>query len=178
MKQFLKFIVCIFFVLFVLYQLIPGPQFPPPPPDSIQSFEPADSESPLRRAYFTNYTRSEVMSWYKSNFDKTGVEWLKFYSINLNYGPEEAPGIIRDQTRSTFLEELAHPFRESVYINGFEPKDPKDDIFIEGKHWRQKIIVRYIPSNVYVRLVFVASVATALWITVKKGKNILSNKSN
>ncbi len=63
--------------------------------------------------------------------------------------------IIRDQTRSTFLEEIVHPFRESVYINGFKSSLRKDAIFIEGKDWYQKITVRFVPSNRFVRVVVV-----------------------
>lgn len=168
MNKLIKYLV--FFVLFLLfvYEVVPGPEFPPPPPDAIQSHEPADSETPLRRAYFTNLSRNEVMSWYRNKFDSVGFGGLRFYSINLNYGPEEAQGIIRDQTRSTFLEEIVHPFRESIYINGFEPKDPKDSIFIEERHWRQKIIVRYVPTSLFVRLLFVGSVLFAFLVISKK----------
>ena len=126
--------------------VLPEPGFPAPPADALQSKEPADSESPLRRAYFTNFTREEVMSHYKKEF-----KW----GLNLNYPPEESRTIIRDQTRSTFLEEIVHPLRESVFINGFEPKVEKDAINIEGLSWRQKIIVKLVPSNIFVRIAVV-----------------------
>jgi len=74
-------------------------------------------------------------------------------TFRLNYPPEEAQTIIRDQTRSTFLQEIVHPMRESVYINGFEPADPKDAVIIKGRHFRQKIIVRFVPSSFPVRLI-------------------------
>ncbi len=146
-------------------------------PDSIQSHEPADIETPFRRAYFTNYGRQEVVDWYTSEFNKPTIFNIKFSSIRLNYGPEEAGTIIRDQTRSTFLEEVAHPLRESIYINGFEPKDPKDEIFIENRHWKQKIIVRHVQSSALARLlVFAGLVVSTILIEqavtglVKKGK--------
>ena len=126
--------------------VLPEPGFPAPPADALQSKEPADSESPLRRAYFTNFTREEVMSHYKKEF-----KW----GLNLNYPPEESRTIIRDQTRSTFLEEIVHTLRESVFINGFEPKVEKDAINIEGLSWRQKIIVKLVPSNIFVRVAVV-----------------------
>jgi len=141
MKIILKTIIIAFFVTLFFYVFPPSPDFPKAPPDSLQSKEPADTEISLRRAYFTNLTREEVMRYYQN----------EFRGFRLNYPPEEAATIIRDQTRSTFLEEIVHPFRESFYVNGFEPKDPKDAIFIEGKSWRQKIIVRYVPSNIFLR---------------------------
>ncbi|MGB6838854.1 MAG: hypothetical protein WBE27_01050, partial [Microgenomates group bacterium] len=88
-------------------------------------------------------------------------------TFRLNYPPEEAQTVIRDQTRSTFLEEIVHPFRESLFVNGFEPKDPKDVVFIENKVWRQKITIRLVPSKGIVRLV-VATFALLLIGVVSK----------
>ena len=146
MKKVLLFLISLFFLALFGYVVLPEPGFPAPPADALQSKEPADSESPLRRAYFTNFTREEVMSHYKKEF-----KW----GLNLNYPPEESRTIIRDQTRSTFLEEIVHPLRESVFINGFEPKVEKDAINIEGLSWRQKIIVKLVPSNIFVRIAVV-----------------------
>ncbi|KKR86826.1 MAG: hypothetical protein UU32_C0010G0009 [Candidatus Woesebacteria bacterium GW2011_GWB1_41_10] len=146
MKKVLLFLISLFFLALLGYVVLPEPGFPAPPADALQSKEPADSESPLRRAYFTNFTREEVMSHYKKEF-----KW----GLNLNYPPEESRTIIRDQTRSTFLEEIVHPLRESVFINGFEPKVEKDAINIEGLSWRQKIIVKLVPSNIFVRIAVV-----------------------
>lgn len=143
-------------LVFVAYLFIPGPPFPDPPADSLQSGEPADTESPNRRAYFTNLTRQEVLSHYKEQFGS-----LPTY--RLNYPPEDARFLIRDLTRSTFLEEIVHPFRESVFVNGFEPKDAKDAIEIKGLSFRQKIIVKYVPSNSAVRLVIAAFTLIAIW---------------
>lgn len=75
-------------------------------------------------------------------------------TLSLNYPPEEAQTIIRDQTRSSYLEELVHPFRESVYVSGFIPKVRKDAIVIEGREYYQKITVRYVPSSLPVRLLY------------------------
>lgn len=147
MKKILLFLVSLFFLGLLVYVVPPSPEFPAPPTDALQSKEPADSETPLRRAYFTNLTREEVMAHYQKEF-----KW----GLTLNYPPEESKTLIRDQTRSTFLEEIVHPLRESIYINGFEPKDEKDAINIEGLPWRQKIIVRYVPSNVLTRVLVIA----------------------
>mgnify|MGYP000112008000 CR=1 FL=1 len=146
MKKILLFLASLFFLGLLVYVIPPSPEFPAPPPDALQSREPADNETPLRRAYFTNLTRGEVMTYYLKE-----LKW----GIRLNYPPEESKTLIRDQTRSTFLEEIVHPFRESVYINGFEPKEAKDAIVIGDKPWRQKIIVRYVPSSVWVRVLVV-----------------------
>jgi len=142
MKKGLRIIIILIFSVLFIYTLIPNPKFPNPPEGALQSKEPGDSEDlSVRRAYFTNFTREEVMKHYQNEFK----------GYRLNYPPEEAATIIRDQTRSTFLEEIVHPFRESFYVNGFEPKNPKDAIEIAGLPWRQKITVKYVPSNLILR---------------------------
>ena len=142
MRKVVKLLLISFFTILFIYVLIPNPKFPNPPPDALQSKEPGDSENlSIRRAYFTNFTREEVMKHYQNEFK----------GFRLNYPPEEAATIIRDQTRSTFLEEIVHPFRESFFVNGFEPKNAKDAIEIAGLPWRQKITVKYFPSNLILR---------------------------
>jgi len=168
MKNLARILFVLFSFLFIFYLLLPNPDFPEPPPDALQSNEPADTETDLRRAYFTNYTREEVMNYYKDQFEKPLLLGIFIPSYRLNYPPEEAQTIIRDQTRSTFLEEVVHPFRESIYINGFEPKTEKDAIFIEGEHWLQKITVRFVSSNNLVR-VLVAVVTLLLVVVVTRG---------
>jgi len=87
-------------------------------------------------------------------------------TYRLNYPPEEAQVIIRDQTKSTFLEEIVHPFRESFYINGYEPKEPQNIIEVDGKIWRQKIIVKFVPSNTLARLSIIFITMVLIWVIV------------
>lgn len=151
-----KILALVFFLssIVLLFYILPkSPDFPNPPAGSVQSIEPADSESLYRRAYFTNLNREEVINYYKKEFNYG----FNVYTPRLNYPPEESATIIRDQTRSTYLEEIVHPFRESIYINGFEPKSEKDTIIIDKVKWNQKIIVRYVPSPVWVRVVVLMS---------------------
>lgn len=159
-----------FFVLLLIlvYLSLPNPEFPTPPPDALQSDEPADTETQLRRAYFTNLTREEVMEHYKNQLGKSLFLSIPLLTYRLNYPPEEAQTIIRDQTRSTFLEEIVHPFRESVYVNGFEPKSPKDAIIIKGSNWRQKIIIRFVPSNTIPRTIIMMFSLGLVWVLVSE----------
>jgi len=142
MKTFLRIIIVLIYFSIFVYVILPTPTFPNPPPDSLQSKEPGDVEDlSLRRAYYTNLSREEVMQHYQSEFK----------GYRLNYPPEEAVVIIRDQTKSTFLEEIVHPFRESFYINGFEPKSAEYAIVKDGRPWRQKITVKYVQSSMALR---------------------------
>ncbi|KKQ40689.1 MAG: hypothetical protein US60_C0055G0002 [Microgenomates group bacterium GW2011_GWC1_37_8] len=152
MKIVVKIVYIILSTLFLAYLALPTSSFPLPPKGALQSDEPADTETTLRRAYFTNYNREEVLNHYQEQFKKNILLNIKVITYRLNYPPEEAQTIIRDQTRSTFLEEIVHPLRESLFINGFEPSEPKDAIYISNKFWRQKITVRYVPSSIWTRL--------------------------
>lgn len=164
-KRYLALIFLAFSFLLLVYVSLPGGNFPEALPDSLQSAEPADSETPLRRAYFTNLTREEVIKHYRDQFGKG------FFTLRLNYPPEESQTIIRQQTKSTFLEEISRPLRESFFINGFEPKDPKDAIFIDNRPWRQKIIVRYIPSSPLLRVLVYSSALFLGYLLVKEVKS-------
>lgn len=155
LKKALTIIYILFSAILLFYLALPNFNFPKPPPDSVQSKEPADMETPLRRAYFTNLTRQQVLDWYMSQFKNSPFKNIPLPTELLNYPPENSGTIIRDQTRSTFLQEIVHPFRENVFINGYEPApdDDKDRIVIDGTHWRQKIIIRYVPSNTALRVI-------------------------
>lgn len=168
MKRLMKLNFLVLSLFFLFYLLLPNPEFPKPLPDALQSNEPADTETSLRRAYFTNYTREQVMDYYKKEFEKPTLLGIPLFTERLNYPPEEAYTLIRDQTRSTFLEELVHPLRESFFVNGFEAKNPKDAILIEGRIWRFKITVRYYPSNPLIRVVIGLFAILAAWLLVKE----------
>jgi len=157
MKKVLILIFVLFSIALLFYVLLPNYNFPTPPSDSVQSKEPADTETPLRRAYFTNFTRAQVLDWYMDQFKHSSFHNLALPTLLLNYPPEDSQTIIRDQTRSTFLQEIVHPFRETVFVNGFEPAptDNKDRIVINGVHWRQKIIIKFVPSGISVRLLII-----------------------
>ena len=174
------FFILIFFIL-LIYLIIPAPEFPLPPNDSLQSNEPADLETPLRRSYFTNFTREEVMKHYKDQLLSSAYLGIALPTYSFNYPPEEAQTIIRDQTNSTFLEEIVYPFRMSVFVNGYEPKTKKGLVFFEdNRTWRQKIIVKYVESYVGVRIFIVFSTALVTWfvlIELKKFIKELSFKS-
>ncbi len=166
MGKIVKVLYILFSLTLLFYVALPNFEFPKPPPGSVQSDEPADTETPLRRAYFTDYTRAQVLEWYENQFRRSSFASIPLPTYLLNYPPEESQTIIRDQTRSTFLQEIVHPFRETVFVNGFEPalNDDKNRIVINGTHWRQKIIIRFVPTNTVLR--FVITLSTLLFIPI------------
>jgi len=166
MHKVLNILVIVLFTPLFYYVSLPNPDFPKPPAEFVQSFEPADVETTLRRGYYTNLSRAEVITHYEKEFNRG----FNVFSPRLNYPPEEAQTLIRDQTKSTFLEEIVHPFRESLYVNGFEPKTEEYVPIIDGVRWDQKVIVRYSPSQVWIRVLVLALALVATLLLVREYK--------
>ena len=155
-------------LVFLVYLSIPNGKFPAQKDTSLRSNEPADIESELRRGYYVDGTRSSVITYYRKEFEQLNFFGNKIHvpSLRLNYPPEEAQTIIRDQTRGTYLEEIVHPLRQSIFINGFEPKRDNDMIFVNGRKYDQKIIVKQFNSNVFARLAIGIMAAGFLYLQI------------
>lgn len=141
-KKIVSFIFVSFVVYLSYYLSVPTPGFVPDPPKTLQSNEPADTESIYRRSYFTNLSREEITKYYSENYKP---------NLKLNHPPEFGGTFIRDQTRSSWLEEFIHLGKDSLYINGFYPTKPTEQININGVHYAAKITVRYVPSSLVTR---------------------------
>jgi hypothetical protein len=145
MKILLKLVFVGLLAAGAVYLVLPSPSFPPPPPGSLVSNEPADTETIYRQAYYSNLSRSEVMKYYTKVFRSP----LQF---TLNHPPEDAGTLIRDQTRSSYLEEIVHPGKEVLYVNGYTPTKPEDKIVRNGLVYSSKIVIHLIPSTIVTRL--------------------------
>lgn len=167
MNKLIKSILFFAFIILCVYVYPPSPDFPNPPSDFVQSMEPADTETSLRRGYYTNLSRAEVIDYYEKKFN----QGFNVYTPRLNYPPEDAPELIRDQTKSTFLEEIVHPLRESIYINGFEPKTEEYAQYYKGTRYNQKIIIRYVPSEVWLRIVVLIGAFVTAYFLINEYKN-------
>lgn len=150
----MKILVLLLCSFVALYLVWPVPGLPKPPPDSFISTEPADTESIFRTAFYTNLPRAEVITYYKT-------QWRQPF-IRLNHPPEFAFEYIRDQTRSSWLEELVHPWKDSIYINGFYPTTPQEQFNYNGDHYIGKITLRYLPSSPITRLTVLALASICL----------------
>ncbi len=85
MRQVFNILLSFLLLFTIYYLLLPAPNFPAPPPGSLRSNEPGDMESTYRRAYFTNYSRSDILKYYSQTFN------LKIpFQILQNHPPEEA----------------------------------------------------------------------------------------
>ena len=167
MNRIFKFTYILVSLVLIIYVSLPSPDFPSPLPDSLQSDEPGDTEDTLRRAYFTDYSREDAILHYRQEFRNKNVFGITFPTLRLNYPPEEAQVIIRDRTRSVFLEELIHPFRESFYINGFRAEAEKDTITINDKVWEYKITVKYAPTSLWARVIITIITLVLGWVVIE-----------
>jgi hypothetical protein len=154
-KKIAKIFFVLFSITFLVYLAWPAPAFPKTSWDFESSIEPADKESPMRRAYYTNLTREQLMDHYVKEFG---------WGIRFNYPPEEAGTLIRDQTHATFLEEIAHPMRESLFVAGNKLKPNRPQFEVNGKEFNQKVYVKYVDSNVFVRLFVGVLTLCLIWI--------------
>lgn len=153
----LALLLCTFAALYLIW---PVPGFPQPPSGSFVSNEPADTESIYRKAYYTNLSRAEIIEYYKGQW-----QWP---FIRLIIPPEEAQTVVRDQTRSSWLEEFVHPGKDSLYVNGFYPTKPTEQINIDGIHYQAKITARYIPSHPVTRFTVLALAAVSTYLLIKE----------
>lgn len=162
MRVIVKIIFGIITVAILGYLLLPTPSFPVQLADSVQSFEEADTETPLRRSYFTNFSREQVITHYQAQMEQSFFG-IPLPTYRLNHPPEDAFRLIRDQTKSTYLEEIVHPLRESLFVNGFIPTEPKDAIGYRGVAYNQKTTLKYTPSSVVVRIFIFGAAILLFW---------------
>lgn len=159
MNKLAKTIFVILSILFLVYLSTPVSPFPTPLWDFKTSTEPADQETPLRRGYYTNITREQLMSHYAREF-----KW----GIRLNYPPEEAQTLVRDQTKSSFLEEIVHPMKESLFVNGYRPKSDEEVLEIGGTRYEGKVIIKYVGSSLILRIFVGFATIGVTWLLLKE----------
>ena len=161
MKNLKHLVLILIYALGVVYLSLPNPIYP----DlslGVRSDEPGDTWQNLdQKAFFTNKVRSVAITELQNSFS------LKFLgqtipSFKLNYRPEEAAQFVREQIDSYYLEEIVHPLRESLFVNGWEPvnspywksveagKRPR--IQIDGIFYKAKITLKPTYSSTIARL--------------------------
>lgn len=170
----LKIIFGVFSLLFLIYLIIPGPSsiydFPPLPNSLKSTLEGDTIQVPNVAGYFSGNYRDFVIPFYKQAYTEKTL--LPFPPMRLNYPPEYAFTAIKDQTHSTYLEEMVYPFRESLFVNGLEPfyedGTPKYIGAIKLDHHQEvfdtKVTLRYYPSPIWARLVMWLGVMICLYL--------------
>lgn len=167
-----KIIVAALFILGLIYLLLPSPSSIRdivPLPNSTKSDLPGDTiQNPNIAAYFSNYRRSFITKFYRDELRSKDFLGRIFPPLVLNHPPEEAYTFVRDQQESTFLEEYTYPFKESLFVNGYEPvvkngrsiDKEADNVSYNGNFYPSKATIRIYPIPVLERVV----VYIAIWV--------------
>lgn len=155
------------FLLGALYLLTPSPQVPDLS-GAIRSDEPGDTwQNPDQKAFYTNRTRKEVIPEMQSKFSTTLLGFT-IPSYRLNYRVEESYEFVRDQVKAYYLEEVVYPFKESLFVNGWEPTNApefrhlaeidKPRVTFKGVTYLSKVTLRPVYSAPWARLLIWALV--------------------
>ncbi len=168
----------IFNLFAVLYLISPIPNLPDLP-NSIKSDLPGDTVQISNvSAYYTNMTRTEVMNFYKAYYSGP-------FRVNLNHPPEKAKEIIVNTIQSYYFEEFVLPFKESLYINGFEWENDvftkpenrsKNKLIYQNKEYKAKITIRRFSTTIPNRFIGFFSTELGIIITLFVFKSFLKKK--
>lgn len=166
-KKILLVVIFLVFLVGLVYVILPGAkdvEYFSPIPNSKRSELDGDTwQNPNLKAYFADVDRAYITNFYREQFEKSLIPGIRIPSIRINRPPEEAYRYVRDQQESTFLEEYVFPFRESIFVNGYEPVIENmmfnkqrsydgDHIIYQGVHYDAKATLRYYPSDWVVRV--------------------------
>lgn len=174
------------FILGVVYLALPSPATPDLAGD-LQSDEPGDTwQNPDQKAFFTDKMRFQVLGELQSKFSvKLGGFTLPSY--RLNYRPEEVGTLVRDQLQSYYLEEIIYPWRESLFVSGWEPQNtpmyaafPRKDrprVIINEREYLAKITLRPVRSGFFGRLLAWSLVFPSLYLLYLSGRYARQNFS-
>ena len=175
-----------FSLIFLVYLVAPLPgsiyKFPALP-DSTKSTLSGDTvQIPNISAYFSDNYRSFVIPFYSDAYKNQTL--FPFGPLRLNYPPEHAFVAIKDQTQSTYLEELTYPFRDSLFVNGLEPfeenREPRyvgATKFVHGEREHlTKVTLRYYPSSVFARLLVWLGFVVSILMLWKMSIKVISNE--
>ncbi|OGD86946.1 hypothetical protein A2Z23_01640 [Candidatus Curtissbacteria bacterium RBG_16_39_7] len=171
-------------IFFFTYLILPTPNIPPLP-NSERSTEPGDTvQVPRVSGYYTNLQRAEVTNFYKENFSRSSFLGLPLPVITLNHPPEYSRDVIRDQILSSYLEEYIHPFRDSLYINGWEPdiyfkdnpsaREQFQNLVGENKYF-SKVTLRPFYSNIILRIGLFLTGLILFYVLYLLSKRILTS---
>jgi hypothetical protein len=158
-----KILFSLFSLAFLIYLVLPGPRgisdFPSLPDSTKSTLEGDTIQIPNVAAYFSENYRDFVIPFYSNSYQKKTI--MPFRPLRLNYPPEFAFTAIKDQTQSTYLEELVYPLRDSLFVNGMEPFDKDGNtrwvgagkFRQDGQGFSTKVTLRYYPSAIPVRFI-------------------------
>jgi hypothetical protein len=168
------FFTLLVFILGLVYLLVPSPAYPDLT-GGARSDEPGDTwQNPDQKGFYTNSDRQFVLHDIQSQF-VIKILGFPLPSYRLNYRPEEAQTLVRDQLQSYYLEEIIYPLRQSIFVNGWEPKkspklagkpaDEIPDISLHGVPYDSKVTLRPVNSSAWARILIWTLIFPATYLT-------------
>ena len=150
-----------FWLLGVVYLVLPEPVIPNLP-GALKSSEPGDTiQIPGVWAYYTNLSRREAIDFYQEAFSRSSFLKIPLPTYILNHPPEYARETIIDTLKNNFYEELVHPLRESLFVGGWIPKEdevylaknkkPITEFLVDGQTFSAKITLYHVQSPLWAR---------------------------
>lgn len=178
-KLFITFLGAIY-LIGIGYLVLPSPTYPDLS-RSTRSNEPGDTwQHPDQKGFYTDLSRSDVISEMRQKFTVYLFN-LPLPQLVLNYPPENAQTLVRDQMKSNYLQEIIYPLRESLIVNGWEPEnEPKfvktgilngTMLSYEGRPYFSKVSLKPIYSPLIFRLLIWTIIFPATYLTFKSLKS-------
>lgn len=182
-----KFQIAIFVVIFLVgtfYLCLPTPKDFPALPGSVKSIEPGDTVQIANvSAYYTDLPRKEAVDFYFKYFSRSTFLRIPLITYKLNHPPERIREVLRDTQQSTFVEEIVHPLKDSVFVNGFEwdndPFTPPERrianiLIVDGKTYQFKITIYYQESRLWQRLIVFYLCIVFIYLLLKSFEQIIT----
>lgn len=181
MRSLLRKAVIVLYFVGLVYLLLPAPNIPALPA-SFRSDEPGDTgQIPgIIAAFYTNKSREEVIGFYSQSFARSSLSRIPLITYKLNHPPEYAREIIIDTMQSSFFEELLHPLRESLFVNGYyiqvyNEQSKLLQSFAErgGEQYKNKITLFYVGSNSISRIIIYSVIYLLGYVIIRALLSIL-----
>jgi hypothetical protein len=154
LKKILITLLIILNIVIIYYLYLPLPAISDLP-NSAKSDLPGDTvQIPNVSAYFTNLSRDQIISFYRSQFTSP-------FTIEINHPPEKSKQIILDTTQSYYFYEFYIPFKGSLYVNGYEwendvftkpEKRAVNKLIFKDILYPTKVTIRTFPTSPYTRI--------------------------
>jgi len=185
MKKVLSILFVTGSLLLLVYLIAPGPKsvyvFPDLPEASRSTLSGDTVELPNIKAFFSDNYRESTIDLYQTGY--LSLTQFPFKPLRLNYPPEFAFTAIKDQTQSTYLEELTYPLRDSLFINGLEPlnedREPRYigaiPFEVDGENYATKVTLRYYPSSLWARLLMWVGIVMSIYLLWVMSRRIILN---
>lgn len=178
LKKYLPLI--IFNLATIFYLAFPLPQIPDLR-DSIRSTEPGDTiQLKNVSAYYNNLKRKDVIDFYVANYQNKHP-----LSFKLNHPPEKAKTIIKETIQTYYLEEIIIPFKQSLFINGFnwkkdvftkESDRPQNAMIVNNVEFTTKVTLKiYTPSSLILSYFIIVLIQIVFIFTLKTYKKVFKD---